>query len=130
MSKPCIVVIDDDPMIVALVELRLGMAGYVVESATGGAAGLTLVGRLRPALVILDWRMPDMDGVEVLKRLKKDRATASVPVMMLTAQNRPQDVRAALDFGASGYMVKPFKPDDLVARVEKMVRQSGVVWMD
>lgn len=125
MPKPAIVIADDDELVREIVATRLSEAGYHVTEAANGAAALAVVAKMRPALLILDWGMPDMDGLTVLRKVLSKPESAQMPVMMLTARGRPQDVREALDFGAAGYMVKPFEPDELLARVERFVKGAG-----
>jgi len=119
-----ILVIDDDPLIVQVAGLALTQAGYVVLSALTGEAGLKTLEHTRAHLVLLDIQMPDMTGLAVLNILRAHRRN-KVPVMMLTARRDVETVKAALNAGANGYMVKPFKPADLVRRVQAALKPSG-----
>ncbi|HZF43280.1 MAG TPA: response regulator [Sphingomonadaceae bacterium] len=121
---PTILIADDDELLAALVQFKLEAAGHRVVVARDGAAALAQVSRQRPDLVVLDAMMPVLTGSEVLARLKGDPATASVPVIMLTARRAQDDVVSALRAGAADYLTKPFIPEELVARVETALLQS------
>jgi len=116
-----ILIADDDPMVVQLVEFKLTRRGHQVVSATDGASALDVATRERPDLVVLDAMMPALSGVEVLRRLSENADTASIPVVMLTARRREQDVVEALKLGAREYLVKPFMPEELMARIEAIL---------
>lgn len=124
--KPCIVIADDDPTIVSLVSLRLGLARFDVLSAAGGNEALELIRRTAPIAAILDIRMADGDGLEALDAIKADPATSNLPVMMLSGERDSQTVMAAMGAGASDYMVKPFNPDRLLERVQRMVKSGAM----
>jgi Response regulators consisting of a CheY-like receiver domain and a winged-helix DNA-binding domain len=117
-----IVVIDDDPKITALLKRALSLEGYIVETANSGTDGLALVRELKPQLVVLDVMMPVTDGWEVCRRI---RASADVPVLMLTARDEVADRVKGLDLGADDYLVKPFSLEELSARVRALLRRSG-----
>ena len=119
-----ILVIDDDPLIRQVADLVLSQAGYTVASASTGESGLHMIDHTRAQLVLLDIQMPDMSGLAVLNILRRHRRN-KVPVMMLTAKGDVETVKAALSAGANGYMVKPFKADDLVRRVQAALKPSG-----
>lgn len=116
-----ILVIDDDPLIRQVADLVLTQAGYTVASAGTGGSGLQMIEHTRAQLVLLDIQMPDMSGLAVLTVLRRTRRS-TVPVMMLTAKGDIETVKAALSAGANGYMVKPFKPADLLRRVEAALK--------
>ncbi len=120
-----ILLAEDEPQTAQLIEFKLEQAGYAVVHATDGAKALALVDSTQPALVILDGLMPEMDGFEVLRRLKDNPRTRLIPVIMLTARARDKDVVAGLKLGAADYMVKPFSPSELVARVREVLRPAG-----
>ncbi len=119
-----ILVIDDDPLIRQVADLVLTQAGYTVASASTGESGLRMIAHTRAQLVLLDIQMPDMSGLAVLKMLRRHRRN-KVPVMMLTAKGDIETVKAALSAGANGYMVKPFKADDLIRRVQAALKPPG-----
>lgn len=108
-----VLVVDDDPQIVRVVEINLTQEGYQVRTAGDGEAALAAVREERPDLVILDVTMPRMDGFEVLKRLKADPAVADIPVIMLTARAEDEEVFEGYGTGAKWYLTKPFEPGEL-----------------
>jgi DNA-binding response OmpR family regulator len=131
--KKCIVVADDDPTIIHLVSLRLGMADFEVVSATSGEEALTIIRTRAPAMAILDVRMPGTSGIHVLRALKTDASTCDMPVMMLTGERDSETVMSAVGAGAADYLVKPFHPDRLMERVSRLVAarthtSAGPVW--
>jgi two-component system alkaline phosphatase synthesis response regulator PhoP/two-component system response regulator VicR len=108
-----ILVVDDDPHILRIVEINLTQEGHRVRTATDGEAGLAAVAQEPPDLLILDVMMPKLDGFETLKRLKADPAAAQIPVIMLTARAQDEDVFEGYGFGAQWYLTKPFEPGEL-----------------
>ncbi len=120
MAKETILVVDDEKNIVELARLYLEDAGYVVESAYDGAEALAKIRSLRPALVVLDLMLPELDGWEVCRRV---RATSDVPIIMLTARSEDVDKIVGLELGADDYLTKPFNPRELVARVRAVLRR-------
>jgi DNA-binding response OmpR family regulator len=119
MSKT-VLLCDDDPLLVDLVEYRLASRGWNVTVARDGAEALERLAEATPNAIVLDAMMPIHDGYEVLRRLRAEPATAVTPVIMLTARSQEQDVLRALDLGASDYVVKPFIPEELVARLTRL----------
>ena len=126
--KRRIVVADDDPTIISLVSLRLGLAKFDVISAANGPDALALIRRVEPVAVILDMRMPGGGGMTALDAIKSDPVTSNLPVMMLTGERDPDTVMTAMGAGASDYMVKPFNPDRLLERVNRLVKSSAMIW--
>ncbi len=120
-SKKTILIIEDDPNTAALVALYLEREGFRPLTTGDGEAGVTLAGRHQPDLVILDLMLPKMDGWEVCRRL---RQKTEVPVIMLTARGEEIDRVAGLTLGADDYVVKPFSPRELVARVKAVLRRT------
>lgn len=116
-----ILIADDDPLLRTLVEHKLSAAGHQVVGVEDGEAAMREIAARRPDLVVLDAMMPILDGFEVLRRLKADPDTASLPIIMLTALKREQDIVGALELGAADYLVKPFIPDELVARIRRFL---------
>ncbi len=116
-----ILIIEDDEAIVKVLRRGLTFDGYQVDAAFDGEAGLLLARDYHPDLVILDWMLPGMDGLEVCQRI---RTLISVPVLMLTARDAVQDRISGLDAGADDYMVKPFDLDELLARVRALLRRT------
>jgi two-component system phosphate regulon response regulator PhoB len=120
-----ILVVDDEPDIVALVAYHLAKSGYRVSTAAGGADALAMARQERPALVVLDLMLPGMSGYDVLEQLRTAEGTADVPVLMLTARREEQDRIRGLSAGADDYLTKPFSPQELVLRVGAILRRVG-----
>jgi len=120
MSKK-VVVIDDSLTVRQQVGMALRQAGFEVLEAADGDEGVELVGRIADiAMVICDVNMPRMNGLDFLEAIKKDGKNANLPVLMLTTEGQPQLIERAKKSGAKGWVVKPFKPDLLVAAVKKL----------
>jgi two-component system phosphate regulon response regulator PhoB len=122
--KQRILVVDDEPEAVELVEFNLKGAGYEVATASDGAEALNKARRIQPSLVILDVMMPEIDGMEVCKLLRRDPATSAIPIIMLTAKASEVDRVLGLELGADDYVVKPFSPRELVLRVKKLLTRG------
>jgi two-component system response regulator MprA len=116
-----ILIIEDDQAILKLLQRSLAYEGYTVDTATDGRTGLILARDHNPALVILDWMLPGMDGLEVCHRL---RTGGSLPILMLTAKDTVQDRVQGLDAGADDYIVKPFNLDEVLARIRALLRRT------
>lgn len=119
---PLILAADDDEDILALVSLRLTRLGYRVHQARDGEEALAAVAEERPDLVVIDAMMPRLDGYEAISRLRADPATASLPVILLSARARSADAAAGIDAGADLYLAKPFRAADLAAAVAQLLR--------
>jgi two-component system KDP operon response regulator KdpE len=120
VNPPLIVVIDDEPQIQRLLKLTLEAAGYRTRVADAGQAGLVEVAASRPDAVVLDLGLPDVDGLEVLRRL---REWSTVPVLMLSVRDDEAGKVAALDLGADDYVTKPFSSSELLARLRAITRR-------
>lgn len=116
-----ILIIEDDQAILKLLQRGLAYEGYTVDTAMDGSTGLILARDHTPDLVILDWLLPGMDGLDVCHRL---RTGGSIPILMLTAKDTVQDRVQGLDAGADDYMIKPFNLDELLARVRALLRRT------
>jgi DNA-binding response OmpR family regulator len=121
MRNACVLVVDDDPLVVRLVRMHLDRAGYRVLSAADGEGALEMAASEQPDLVILDLMLPKLDGYEVCRRL---REFSLVPVVMLTAKGEQVDKLRGFEMGADDYLTKPFGPQELVARVRAVLRRS------
>lgn len=121
-----ILVVDDEPDIVALVAYHLARAGYRVSTASTGPEALHAAKEEQPALVVLDLMLPELSGFQVLERLRADRSLTDIPVLMLTARREEPDRVQGLSLGADDYLVKPFSPQELVLRVRNILRRSHV----
>jgi two-component system phosphate regulon response regulator PhoB len=118
-----ILVVDDEPDIVALVVYHLAKAGYRVSTASSGSDALAIAKRDRPALVVLDLMLPGMSGFELLAKLREEESTAGIAVLMLTARKEEPDRIRGLELGADDYLTKPFSPQELVLRVGAILRR-------
>ncbi len=121
-ATPTILVVEDESSIASFVALYLKNAGYGVRTAASGGEALNQVAREMPGLIVLDLMLPDIDGIEVCKRV---RQTSDVPILMLTARDEDVDKIIGLEVGADDYLTKPFNPRELVARVKSILRRSA-----
>ncbi len=119
-----IAVIEDNENVAELIVYKL-KKDYIVLRADDGLDGLALIEREKPDLVVLDIMLPRMSGFEILERVRKNPEIASVPVLMLTALGLEQDVARGFQLGANDYMVKPFRPSELLARAEKLLQAKS-----
>lgn len=119
-----ILVIDDEADVVDIIAMNLRGAGFDVVSSNDGAAGLLMAKSEQPSLLILDLMLPQMSGLEVCKALKKEPATSSIPIIMLTAKTGEVDRIVGLELGADDYVSKPFSPRELILRVQKVIGRS------
>ena len=119
-----VLVVDDEPEAVELVEFNLRQAGFSVATAADGADALNKARTLQPSLIVLDLMLPEVDGLEVCKMLRRDPATASIPIVMLTAKAAEIDRVLGLELGADDYVTKPFSPRELVLRVKKLLQRD------
>jgi two-component system phosphate regulon response regulator PhoB len=120
-----VLVVDDEPDIVALVVYHLAKAGYRVSSAAAGPDALAMARRDHPSLIVLDLMLPGISGFEVLEQLRADDATKHIAVLMLTARKDEPDRIRGLSLGADDYLTKPFSPQELVLRVMAILRRTG-----
>jgi DNA-binding response OmpR family regulator len=123
MEQGDILVVDDEPSVVEVVSLYLKREGFTVRTARDGREALSAIHSDLPALVILDLMLPKVDGIEIVHRLRSNKAT-DVPIIMLTARGQETDRIYGLEIGADDYVVKPFSPAELVARVKAVLRRS------
>ena len=116
-----VLVVEDEASIASFVSLYLKNAGYAVKTAATGSEALSQVAAQTPALIVLDLMLPDIDGIEICKRI---RQRSDVPILMLTARDEDVDKIIGLEVGADDYLTKPFNPRELVARVKSILRRS------
>lgn len=126
MKKP-IAIVEDEPDIVELMTIHLEKAGFPVRSFLNGSEFLRFIKKTTPALVVLDLMLPDIDGLEICKIMRKREDLAAVPVIMVTAKGEEMDKVLGLELGADDYMAKPFSPKELVARVKALLRRHGLL---
>jgi two-component system phosphate regulon response regulator PhoB len=122
--RPKILVVDDEPEAVELIEFNLKQAGFSVATAADGAEALAKARSGAPSLILLDVMLPEIDGLELCKMLRRDPATAEVPIIMLTAKAAELDRVVGLELGADDYVTKPFSPRELVLRVKKLLQRG------
>lgn len=118
---PTVLIVDDEPKIVQLARDYLEHGGFTVLTAADGRSGLAIASRERPDLIVLDLRLPDIDGLDVTRSLRKE---STIPIIMLTARGEEADKLVGLELGADDYMTKPFSPKELVARVRAVLRRG------
>jgi DNA-binding response OmpR family regulator len=121
MSEPAVLVVDDEAAIREALERALRLEGFAVRTAAGGLEALEEIGRDQPAIVLLDVTMPDLDGVQVIKRLRGQGS--DIPICVLSARNEVDDRVRGLQAGADDYLVKPFALEELVARLHALLRR-------
>ncbi len=121
---PRILVVEDDAAVLELVLTRLDLAGFQTFHARDGIDALNQVAKLRPAGMVLDVNMPRLDGFGVLQRLGERNLISSTPTLVLTARNNQDDVRRAIELGARDYLAKPFKDEQLIARVHRLLKRA------
>ena len=115
------VLAEDDPDIQLVARLSLKRAGFQVVVASDGADALAKIARELPDVALLDWMMPELDGLEVCRRIKADPATAGVPVIFLSARSQEQELKTGLSLGAIGYITKPFDALTLGDRIRELL---------
>lgn len=118
---PLILVADDDDLLRELLEYKLGARGYAVASAADGMAAYEACKELKPALIVLDAMMPELDGFALLRRLKTEGVLQRTHIIMLTARRMEADIVEAFRSGATDYLQKPFKPEELMSRIARLV---------
>jgi DNA-binding response OmpR family regulator len=119
-----ILVCDDDPLLVDLLSFRLAAKGFAIVTASDGAEALEMLEKSALDAIILDAMMPVVDGFEVLRQIRESPQTADIPVLMLTARQQENDIVGAFELGANDYMIKPFIPEELVARLSGLLSGS------
>lgn len=122
--RPKILVVDDEPEAVELVEFNLKQAGFEVGVAADGAEALKKARALVPNLIVLDLMLPEVDGLEVCKMLRRDSATTKIPIIMLTAKAAEIDRILGLELGADDYVTKPFSPRELILRIKRVLQRG------
>ncbi|AGY60696.1 response regulator transcription factor [Gloeobacter kilaueensis] len=121
---PRVLVIDDDPAILELIAFNLQMSGYEVVEAPDGIKGQALALQLLPDLIVLDLMLPQVDGLTICQRLRRDERTSEIPVLMLTALGQVKDKVSGFNAGADDYLTKPFELEELLARVRALLRRT------
>ena len=122
---PVVAVVDDDNMLRTIVEAKLKARGYRVLPIADGQQAVSIIDRERPDIIVLDSMLPGIDGTEILGQLKIHKELQHTPVVMLTARKQQSDIVAALKAGAADYLVKPFIPEELVMRIQRLLPQKA-----
>ena len=125
MAAPTVLVVEDDPTILQLLEVNFEMEGFIVLRAEDGEQGLAVARESAPDVIVSDVMMPKMSGLELVKALKASTATKAIPVILLSAKAQGTDVRQGLEAGADDYVTKPFEPLDLIDRVNGILLRNG-----
>lgn len=123
MSTAPVLIVEDEGDIAELIDFHLTREGFSTRIAHSGRTALEAVDRQRPQLVVLDIMLPDVDGLEVCRRLKREPSTRDIPIVMVTARGEESDIVVGLELGAEDYVTKPFTPRVLVARVKAVLRR-------
>jgi two-component system phosphate regulon response regulator PhoB len=120
-----ILVVEDDRAIADLLKHHFSKEGFTVTTTPSGEEALLLVEEIRPALMVLDWMIEDLSGIEVCRQLRRQSANAAMPILMLTARGEEEDRIRGLETGADDFVTKPFSPKELVARAKAILRRSN-----
>ncbi len=123
MMKPRILITEDEGALVAMLRYNLEKEGYRVDEAADGGEALLKVAEAPPDLILLDWMLPSLSGIEVCRQLRRNPATRNIPIIMLTARGEEGDRVRGLDAGADDYVAKPFSPSELIARIRAVLRR-------
>tara|TARA_B110000879_G_scaffold204483_1_gene283485 strand:+ start:331 stop:1044 length:714 start_codon:yes stop_codon:yes gene_type:complete len=123
MTAYKILIVDDEDAIREMTKVALELAGFKCIEAASAVKAMPLIVDERPDLVLLDWMMPEVSGIELLRRLRRDEITKEIPVILLTAKAEEQNTVQGLDSGADDYMTKPFSPRELTARIKSLLRR-------
>ncbi len=119
-----ILIVEDEPAIAELIAFTVKSSGWHAEKVYSGADALTVLTRIQPTVVLLDWMLPDLSGLDVLKKIRSDNHLKKLPVIMLTAKTKVDDKVIGLDNGADDYVTKPFSPKELIARINALLRRQ------
>ena len=126
-ATPKILIVEDETSQLELLKYNFGKENYEILAATDGEEGLLLASEYSPDIIILDWMLPEMSGIEVCRQLKRNPETQSIPIVMLTARGEEDDKVRGLDTGADDYMTKPYSVKELLARARALLRRSNPV---
>ena len=126
-EKPCVLLVEDEPAQREILRYNLASEGYEVTMAENGDDALLLADEVKPDLVLLDWMLPGVSGIEILRRMKASRQTSEIPVIMLSARSEEMDRVRGLETGADDYMVKPYSVSELMARIRTQLRRTRPV---
>ena len=127
LSKPLVLLVEDEAALVTMLRYNLEKQGFRVDEAADGQEALIRIAEAQPDLVLLDWMLPGVSGIEVCRQIRRRPQTRDLPVIMVTARTEDQDAVRALNTGADDYVTKPFSVDALLARMRALLRRSGAV---
>jgi two-component system phosphate regulon response regulator PhoB len=127
LAKPLVLVVEDEAALATMLRYNLEKQGFRVEEAADGQEALTRIAETQPDLVLLDWMLPLISGIEVCRQIRRRSATRDLPVIMVTARTEDQDAVRGLNTGADDYITKPFSMDALLARMRALLRRSNVM---
>ena len=123
-TKKTILVVEDDKSLLPMITYNIEKNGFQVKSATNGEDALLLIKEEIPSLAIFDWMIPEPNGLELCKILRRKQETSNLPIIMLTAREEEEDRIRGLEYGADDYLSKPFSPAELIARIKALIRRS------
>ncbi len=127
LPKPLVLVVEDEPALATLLRYNLEKQGFRVDEASDGQEAMTRISEAPPDLVLLDWMLPVMSGIEVCRQIRRKASTRDLPVIMVTARTEDQDAVRGLNTGADDYITKPFNIEALLARMRALLRRSNAV---
>lgn len=122
--KPLVLIVEDEAPLVTLLRYNLEQEGFAVAEAVDGEEALVRIAEAKPDAVLLDWMLPNVSGIEVCRQLRRSPSTRAVPIIMLTARGEETDRVRGLNSGADDYVVKPFSPSELIARLRAVIRRA------
>jgi two-component system, OmpR family, phosphate regulon response regulator PhoB len=126
-SRPLVLIVEDEAALMTMLRYNLEKQGFRVEEAGDGEEALSRITELKPDMVLLDWMLPHLSGIEVCRQIRRRPATRELPVIMITARSEDQDAVRGLNTGADDYVTKPFSTEALVARMRALMRRSNTV---
>ncbi|MCA3357104.1 MAG: phosphate regulon transcriptional regulator PhoB [Roseomonas sp.] len=127
LTKPTVLIVEDEAPLLTLLRYNLEKQGFRVDEAADGQEALLRVAEARPDVMLLDWMLPSLSGIEVCRQLRRRAETRDLPIIMVTARTEDQDAVRALDIGADDYIAKPFAMEHVIARIRALLRRSGRV---
>ena len=130
MTRKTVLIVDDEAAIREMIAVALQMAGYRCLEAENAQAAHAIVVDHQPDIILLDWMMPDVSGIELARRLKRETAYADIPIIMLTARSEEDNKIQGLEAGADDYITKPFSPRELIARLKAVLRRTATAGID
>ncbi len=125
LAKPTVLIVEDEAPLLTLLRYNLEKQGFRVDEAADGQEALLRVAEARPDVMLLDWMLPSLSGIEVCRQLRRRAETRDLPIIMVTARTEDQDAVRALDIGADDYIAKPFAMEHVIARIRALLRRSG-----